>query len=528
VAQKRVSMRKIREALRQRHELGRSHREIATSLSVAHSTVREYLRRAAEAGVSWPVPADWDDERLETALFPRPRPSTVPRPEPDWSWVHRELARHKGVTLQLLWLEYKQTHPDGYQYSRFCERYGAWRGRLDVTIRQPYRGGEKAFIDYAGPTVPIVDRHTGEIREAQVFVAALGASSYTFVDLTRTRSLPDWISSHMRMFEFWGGVVELLIPDNEKAGVKEACYYEPDLNRTYHDLATHYGTTVLPARPRAPRDKAKAEAAVQNVERRVLAPLRDQTFFSLTEARRAIAPLLEALNARPFAKLEGSRSSLFEELDRPALRPLPATRFEYSEWSRARVNIDYHIQVKHHFYSVPHELRRQQVEVRLTASTVEVLARGRRVAAHVRSARKGGYTTDPAHMPAAHRAHLEWSPSRLVRWAATVGPETARFVEQLLESRPHPEQGYRSCLGLMRLARSHPAERMEAACHRALTYGTLSYRSIQSILSTGLDQLPLELEPQPIRLPTEHVHLRGADYYRTRASLELDSLTPGD
>jgi transposase len=523
VAQKRLSMRKIREALRQRHELGRSHREIARSLSVSHSTVREYMRRAEEAGVSWPVPADWDDERLESALFPRPAPSTVARPEPDWSWVHRELGRHKGVTLQLLWLEYKEVHPDGYQYSRFCERYGEWRKRLDVTIRQPYRGGEKAFVDYAGPTVPIVDRATGEIREAPVFVAALGASSYTFVDLTWTRSLPDWIGSHIRMFESWGGVVELLIPDNEKAGVKEACYYEPDVNRTYHDLATHYGTTVLPARPRMPRDKAKAEAAVQNVERRVLAPLRDQTFFSLTEARRAIAPLVEALNDRPFAKLEGSRRSLFEELDRPALRPLPATRFEYCEWSKARVNIDYHIQVQYHFYSVPHELTRQQVEVRRTASTVEVFRSGRRVAAHVRSFRKGGYTTDPGHMPAAHRAHLEWSPSRLVRWAATVGPETARFVEELLESRPHPEHGYRSCLGLMRLARSHPAERMEAACRRALAYKTLSYRSIQSILSTGVDQLAIELEAEPIRLPSEHVHLRGADYYRT-----LDHPTPGD
>lgn len=508
-------MRKIREALRLRHECGRSHREIARSLNIAHSTVREYLRRASEAGVSWPVPADWDDVRLESALFPRLPPSTVPRAEPDWSWVHRELARHKGVTLQLLWLEYKQVHADGYQYSRFCERYSAWRSRLDVVMRQPYRGGEKAFVDYAGPSLPIVDPDTGEERDASVFVGALGASSYTFVDVTWTRTLPDWISSHVRMFEFWGGVVELLIPDNEKAGVRDACYYEPDLNRTYHDLATHYGTTVLPARPRSPRDKAKGEAAVQNVERWVLAPLRDHTLFSLAEARQAIAPLLDALNDRPFQKLEGSRRSLFEELDRPALRPLPPSRYEFAEWPKARVNIDYHIQVRHHFYSVPHALARQEVDVRLTATTVEVFHRGRRVAVHCRSHRKGAYTTDPAHMPAAHRAHLEWSPSRLVRWAATVGPRTARFVERLLESRPHPEQGYRSCLGLMRLARSYPAERMEAACHRALVCGTLSYRSVNSILRTGMDAVPIEAEQPSLHLPPEHVHIRGPDYYRS-------------
>lgn len=507
-------MRKIREALRLRYEQGRSHRQIAASLSIAHSTVREYLSRAERAGVCWPLPAEWDDAHLEAALFPPLPPSTVSRPEPDWSEVHRDLRRDKGTTLQLLWLEYKQAHPDGYQYSRFCERYNAWRSGLDVAIRQPYRAGEKAFVDYAGPAVGIVDRATGEIRPAAVFVGVLGASSYTFVDLTARRSLPDWIGSHVKMFAFFGGVPELVIPDNEKAGVKSACFYEPDLNPTYQDLAAHYGTTILPARPRSPRDKAKAEAAVQAVERWVLAPLRHHTFFSLVEARRAFAPRVAALNERGFQKMEGSRRSLFEELDRPALSPLPATPYEYAEWRRARVNIDYHIQVHHHFYSVPHTLSRQEVEARVTTRTVEIFHRGRRVAVHVRSDRKGGYTTEPGHMPAAHRAHLEWTPSRLIDWAGTVGPETAAFVERLLESRPHPEQGYRSGLGLMKLARSYPTERVEAACHRARTSGTLAYRSVKSILDRGLDRLPPEPELE-LPLPREHVHLRGADYYRT-------------
>jgi transposase len=365
--------------------------------------------------------------------------------------------------------------------------------------------------------VEIVDSKTGEVRGARVFVGALGASNYTFVDLTWTRSLPDWIGSHVRMFEFLGGVPELVVVDNEKAGVKDACRYEPDLNPTYHDLATHYGVTVLPTRPRSPQDNAKAEAAVQNVERWVLAPLRHHTFFLLDEARRATRPLLDALNDRPFQKLEGSRRSLFESMDRPSLRPLPPTRYEFAQWSVARVNIDYHVQVDRHFYSVPYQLRRQQVDVRTTATTVEILHQGRRVTSHVRSRRSGGYTTNPAHMPAAHRAHLEWSPSRLIAWGARVGPQTAAFIEQLLDSRPHPEQGYRSCLGLMKLARTYPPERLEAACQRSLEIQALSYRSVKSILASGVDRLPLQ-PSLPLRLPTQHPHLRGPDYYRDSSS----------
>ena len=331
-------------------------------------------------------------------------------------------------------------------------------------MRQVYRAGEKAFVDYAGPKFPVVDRSTGEVRDAMVFVGVLAASNYTFVDVTWSRALPDWVMSHVRTFEFWGGVPELVIPDNEKAGVRKASRYEPDLNPTYQELATHYGTTVLPARPRAPQDKAKVEAAVQNVERWIMAPLRNQTFFSLGELREAIAPLLAALNERPFQKTEGSRRSWFEDLDRPALKPLPAQRYEYAEWRKARVNIDYHIQVEHALYSVPYPLARSEVDVRLSTTTVEIFHKHRRVAAHLRIRRKGGYATEPAHMPAAHRAHAEWTPSRLIAWGRKAGPHTAAFVERLLESRPHPEQGYRSCLGLMKLLRAYSAERLEAAC----------------------------------------------------------------
>ena len=512
MSQKRLSMRKIRELMRLKYELGRSHREIAASLGVANSTVSDYVRRAVAAGFSWPLPEGLDDAALEAALFPALPPSRVPRPEPDWQYVHRELQRHKGVTLRLLWLEYRTVQANGYQYSRFCDRYREWRGHLDVVMRQVYRAGEKAFVDYAGPKFPVVDRSTGEVRDAMVFVGVLAASNYTFVDVTWSRALPDWTVSHVRMFEFWGGVPELVIPDNEKAAVRKASRYEPDLNPTYQELATHYGTTVLPARPRAPQDKAKVEAAVQNCERWIMAPLRNQTFFSLGQLREAIVPLLATLNERPFEKTEGSRRSWFEDLDRPALKPLPAQRYEYAEWRKARVNIDYHIQVEHALYSVPYPLARSEVDVRLSATTVEIFHKHRRVAAHVRIRRKGGYATEPAHMPAAHRAHAEWTPSRLIAWGRKAGPHTAAFVERLLESRPHPEQGYRSCLGLMKLLRAYSADRLEAACRRALDIGTLSYGSVKSILATGLDQAGDD-EQHTLSLPAEHAHIRGPEYY---------------
>ena len=518
---KRLSMRRIRELLRLKHELRRSHREIAGSLGIANSTVSDYVARASAAGFTWPLPEGLDDAALEAALFPAPPPLRVRRPEPDWGGVHRELQRHKGVTLRLLWLEYRERHPDGYQYSRFCERYREWRGRLDVAMRQVYRAGEKAFVDYAGPTFEVVDRNTGEVRDAMVFVGVLGVSNHTFVDVTWSRSLPDWTMSHVRMFEFWGGVPELVIPDNEKAAVHKASRYEPELNATYRELAGHYGTAVLPARPGAPRDKANVEAAVQHVERWVMAPLRNQAFFSLGELREAVAPLLAALNERPFKKTEGSRRSWFEDLDRPALKPLPAQRYEYAEWRKARVNIDYHIQVAHALYSVPHALGRREVDVRLTAQTVEIFHKHRRVAAHVRVRRKGGYATNPAHMPASHRAHAGWTPSRLIAWGKRTGPHTAAFVEQLLGSRPHPEQGYRSCLGLKSLLRAYGAERLEAACRHALGIGTLTYGSVKSILATGRDQAAAE--QHELSLPDQHANIRGPGYYTTTPQNGMES-----
>jgi transposase len=522
MAAERLSMRKITEVLRL-EAAGYGNRAIARSIGVSHSTVREYRARARAAGLAWPLEPSWTEAELERRLFPPPLPSNVARPLPDWAAVHEELKarRRTHVTLQLLWVEYKEAHPGGLQYSRFCELYAEWVGRLDRVLRQEHRAGEKVFVDYAGQTVPVVDRPTGELREAQVFVGVLGASNYTYAEAFWSQELPEWILAHVRMFEDFGGVPELVVPDNLKAGVKAACFYEPDLNPTYHELAVHYGTAVLPTRVAKPRDKAKVEAGVLIVERWILARLRKQTFFGLGELNQEIRRLLDVLNNRPFQKLDGTRRSLFETLERPLLRPVPERPYEFARWKKARVNIDYHVEVEGHYYSVPHTFTRQQVDVRFTASTVEILLGGRRIAAHVRSPRRGAFTTEPGHRPKAHQRHAEWTPSRLVAWAAKTGPRTASLVEKILETKPHPEQGYRSCLGILRLGGAYTPARLEAACDRALKIQALSYRSVKSILQSGLDQAALT-EQVTLCLPQDHEHVRGRAYYATALTTQGD------
>lgn len=510
----RVTMRKIKDILRLKWACGLSNRQVAASCGVARSTVAETVARAQTAGLAWPLPEALDDAHLEARLYPAGlAPATVPRVVPDWTALHQELTR-KGVTLALLWQEYKAQHPDGYQYSRFCERYGAWRTTLDRCLRQEHRAGEKLFVDYAGQTVPVQDRATGAIQTAQIFVAVLGASNYTYAEATWTQALPDWIGAHVRAFAFFGGVPQILVPDNLRSGVTKACRYEPELNPTYAALAQHYGVAVIPARVRKPRDKAKVEAGVLLVERWILARLRHQSFFSLAELNAAIAVCLERLNTRPFTKLPGCRRSQFDTVDAPALQPLPSAPYVYADWRMARVNLDSHVEIDGHYYSVPSPLLHRQLEVRLTATTVECFHKGQRVASHVRSAEQGRHTTVIAHLPLAHQRYREWSPSQLLRWAETIGPATAAVAATILEHRPHPEQGYRSCLGLRRLGREYGPTRLEAACRRAQTIEAFAFKSVQSILKTGLDQQALP-EPAPtIPLPIDHDHLRGTAYYQ--------------
>lgn len=504
-------MRKILEVLRLHHEGRRSHREIARAVVASPTTVGEILRRAKLAGIAYPLPVEMSEPALEAVLYPPQAPSSNKRPEPDWAAVHRELRR-KGVTLDLLWQEYKAESPDGYQYSSFCDHYRAWAGRLSLSLRQTHTPGEKLFVDYAGPTVPVTDPMTGEIREAAIFVAVLGASNYTYCDATWSQTLPDWTASHVRAFEFFGGTPAILVPDNLKSGVNKACSYDPQLNPTYRDLAKYYSTAVIPARPRHPKDKAKVEAGVLLVERWILARLRQQRFFSLDELNRQIAGLLERLNHRPFKKLPGCRASAFAELDRPALRALPGQRYEFAEWKVATVGIDYHVEVAGHYYSVPFRFARQKVDVRMTATTIEVFQRGQRIASHVRSLLRGRHTTVDAHMTPAHQAVQGWNAPRLLDWAGRIGSHTKAVVEHVLHQRRHPQQGYRSCLGILRLSKTYGEARLEAACERAIAISAPSFGSLKSILKHGLDKHRVAT-PAQTSLPVDHANVRGPAYF---------------
>ncbi len=510
----RAAMRKIREVLRLAQDKNLSPTQIAIAASLPRTTVRHYLSRAAAAGLAWPLPGDLDDRALEEKLFGRkaPPPLNVARPVPDWPTVHAELRR-PGVTQALLWSEYRERNPDGFGYTWFTETYHAWSGKLDLVMRQDHHAGEKLFLDFAGQTIPIVDPETGEIRPAQLFLAVLGASNYTYAEALPSQELAHWCAANVRAFEFFGGVPAILVPDNLRSAVGKAHRYEPEINRSYADLAAHYGAAVIPARSRKPRDKAKVEVGVQVAERWILAALRNWTFFSIAEANAAIAERLRWLNNRLFRKLEGCRASVFASLDRPALAPLPDRPYEFATWKRAKVNIDYHVEIDRHYYSVPYQLVRERAEVRISAATIEVFVRGRRVASHPRSSAVGRHSTIDAHMPPSHRAHLAWSPSRLIAWGEQAGPSTGAFVSAILASRTHPEQGYRSCLGILRLGRRYGSERLEAACARALAAGTLGYRSIDSILRAGLDRTPLTAPP-PARPHRDHANVRGSTYYR--------------
>ncbi len=509
-------MRKLKEILRLRFEAGLSYRQIAAAAKVSVGVAVKYVAQAERAGLTWPLPENQDETALARLLGQGTDvPARLNRyAAPDGAMMHQELKK-KGVTLQLLWEEYRARHPEhSYRYAQFCVHYRTYRDSLARSLRQTHRAGEKLFVDYAGQTVPVVDGRTGEIHPAQIFVAVLGASNYTYAEATWTQQLPDWIGAHGRAFTFIGGVTALLIPDNLKSGVTRACRYEPDINPTYADLAAHYGVAVIPARPYKPKDKAKVEVGVQIVERWILARLRHQQFFSLNELNQAIGELLQHLNARPFKKLPGCRRSAFEALDRPALKPLPATPYEYAEWKKARVNIDYHIEIDRHYYSVPHALVKRELDVRITATTVECLHQGKRVASHPRRHRKGAHSTVTDHMPKAHQKHLDWSPGRFLNWALAIGPATRDIVHWQLTHKPHPEMGYRACLGLLHLARRYSKERLEAACRRALAIGSPTRKSVISILEQHLDQQPLPLPPPQAALP-DHANVRGPEYYQS-------------
>jgi transposase len=517
----RLSMRKIREVLRLKYEQSRSHRQIAASCGIGVATVSEYLERARDSGVGWVEAQQRSDAELEAQLFPAAQyRAVVERAPVDFDWVHKEL-RCSGVTLQLLWSEYvqgvqREADKKPYQYSQFCALYTSWRSRLDLVMRQVHRAGEKGFIDYSGKKPKVVDAATGEEHGVELFVIVLGASNYTFAEATRTQKVADFVGSVTRGLEYFGGVPEVLVPDQLRSAVRGPDRYDPDINATLLELAKHYETTIIPARPRKPRDKAKVETAVLVVQRWVLARLRHRRFFSLEELNVAIADLVVELNARPFRKLEGSRQSAFEAIDRPALRPLPLKRFEPFQWHKARVNIDYHIVFEDRLYSVPHALVGERVEVRATALTVEIFHGGQRVFSHRRSyGPKGTTVTCEHHRPVSHADYGKWPPQRLLSWAATLGTSVTRVAEMTLASYPRPEMGYRALLGIIRSGERHGAARFDAACARALAVSgdTAPRRKfIEALLKQRLEHAPVA-PTENLRPLGHHENVRGGAYY---------------
>lgn len=510
MGKRRLSVRKVKEILRLKLGGGLSARQVAKAVCISPATVTDIIRRASAAGITWPLPAGTDDVVLEAALYPK-REREASRPLPDMRYLHTELTR-KGVTLALLWEEYAALHPDDhYSYQQLARVYRAWRGGIETSMRQVHKAGEKMFSDFAGDRLRIVDPATGEVSEASLFVACMGFSSYTYAEAFPSEQLACWVAGHVNAISHFGAAPHIIVPDNPRAIVTRADRYEPDLNLTFEEMATHYGSVVIPARVRKAKDKAKVESAVLQSERWILAALRNRVFFSLSEANLAVGERLAWLNGRLMRGMEASRAELFGRIDLEAMLPLPEHPYEYATFKKARVNIDYHIEVEKHYYSVPYQLTQAEVEVRMTRSVVEVLWRGKRVASHMRSYQKGAATTLDAHRPASHRAYLEWTPSRIASWAAGTGPATAELVERIMREKPHPEMGYRACLGVIRLAGKYGAERMEAAAARAISTGAASYRSVKSILDSGLDRIELTGEsPRPL---PEHENLRGSGYY---------------
>jgi transposase len=504
VGQARLPVRKIREVLRLKAE-GLGDRQIASCIGSARSTVQECLSRCRKAGIAWPLPPELTEAALHERLYRRSVPLSR-TPQPDFAYLHAELKR-RGVTRLLLWEEYKTVHPDGWQYSVFCDAYRRWLARQEIVLRQEHLPGDKAFVDYAGQTVPIVDRLTGEVRPAQVFIAVLGCSNYTFAEATWSQKLPDWLASHVRALTYFGGCPAAIVPDNLKSAVTKARRYEPELNPAYQEFAEHYGVAILPARVRKPRDKAKVETGVLIVERWILARLRNHTFFSLEELNAAIAALLEHFNTRPFKKMAGCRQARFIELDQPALRALPPRAYEFAEWKQAKVHPDYHIEVGRAYYSVPYRLVGEQVDVRLTASVVEIFHGGALVAAHAKASERGRRSTRSAHRPEKHVAVIDASLARTLQWARDIGPATEQVIRNQAARRKHPEETLRSAQGILRLARDFSPEKLEAACQRALALQSYSYRAVRTLI-----QNPQGLPEQPA-LDLVHENLRGPDYF---------------
>ena len=527
---RRLSMRKIKEILRLKFDCDLSNRGIARSCSTSHSTVADYISRFEESGLSWPIPPELDELSLERRLFPLDSmiKRNATRREPDWKYIHEEL-RKKGVTLLLLWQEYLAENPKGYRYSQFCELYKRWKKKLQVSMRQPHQAGEKMFVDYCGQTVEIKNRFQETVWVAQIFVCVLGASNYVFAEAHYKQDIAHWLGGHIRGFEFFGGVPEVVVPDNLKAGVKSPCRYEPVLNPSYHDMAKHYQVAVIPARVRKPKDKSKAEVGVQVVQRWILAVLRKRTFFSLQELNQAIKELLIELNNREMKHLGKSRRELFESIEKPMLKPLPQQAYNFWEWRKVKVPPDYHVKFDNNYYSVPSRYVQKPVDIRANQHLVEIYFKDKVIAYHKRSYEKNFAITKAKHMPQRHRVIAAVNAQNLINWSKKVGSNTNSVIDRMLSSEMHPEQTYRKCLGILRLGGRYGEARLEAACKRVLHFGVVSYKRIEAVLKGGCDKLPLPLvevdtaeekEQLATHLHLHHENIRGSHYYHQEVEVQ--------
>lgn len=506
-------MRNLREILRLRLQAGLSLRQIKSSQRISLGVVQKIAKQAEVRQLSWRAIERLDDTQLANLFYPESDTQASTQFQlPDWVAVHQELKR-KGVTKHLLWEEYTQHYPNrSYSYPQYCFLYKEWTKKQRRSMRQVHKAGDKLFVDYAGQTVPIVNGDTGEIKTAQIFVAVLGASNYTYCEATWTQSLPDWLSSHARALTFFGGAPRLIVPDNLKSGVSKPCRYDPDLNPAYQQLAVHYGCAVMPARPYKPQDKSKAEVGVQVIERWILARLRHQTFFSLAELNHCIGGLLEAVNQKPFQQLKGSRQQWFESLDSPALQPLPRHPYQYTDIKTVKVNVDYHIQYDDHLYSVPHHLVGEKLELHAKDQIIELYFKHQRVTSHARHYRPGT-TTTPEHMPVRHEKHHQWNAGRLMNWAQSIGDEVLIWVKVQLSRKDHEQQAYRVCLGLLNLSREYPPTRLDRACAIANQNQLYRLKQVKSILQANQDQLINEADQQRPLLPQSHENIRGPKHF---------------
>ena len=504
-------MKKIEEILRLKYESGLSNRAIAGACKISNSTVGEYLRRAKAAGISWPLGELGEDALYQKMFGEQPQLPEKAKPLPDWEEVRKEL-RKKGVTLHLIWIEYIEKHPDGYQHTQFEEYYRRWKkANCEPIMHNTHVGGERMQVDYVGLKMQVTNPETGEVSQVPVFVAELPASNYIYAEAQSSENQCNWNNGHVRAIEFFGGVVRIVVPDNLKTGITKPNYYEPDINPAYQELAEHYQFAVLPARVKKPRDKGKIENGVQNVERWVIAPLRNRTFFSLAEVNQAIREQVDRLNNKVMLAVGKTQRQEFEDLDQPNLRPIPEIPYEYAVRKTARVNIDYHVEFEKHFYSVPYSLIHQEVDLHVTEHMLEVFHKGKSVAIHARSFKPGRYSTLREHMPPNHQFMDRVNAKQLIHWAETVGPQTAALINATLQSRPFPEQAYRSCLGILSLAKKYPNSQMERACQAALEAQTFSYKAVKDELDWLTKQPALPVTPET--LPA-HANIRGDKYYQ--------------